>query len=143
MDELKRTFAVLQIEKHPGLYKDSLQGVHSFLHVCVCFFRIWLLLHTQVHEHMFQCASTCRELQALGNAGAVSLLAMATPNDMRISAEHIAMADQFIEVPGGSNNNNYANVSAGSMPGDCGSSCVVHWHPLLGFMGSFLDSLLL
>eukprot|EP00983_Pelagomonas_calceolata_P089159 1157283-Pelagomonas_calceolata.AAC.5 len=50
--------------------------------------------------------------QALGNARAVSLLAMATPNDMRVSAEHIALADQFVEVPGGSNNNNYANVSA-------------------------------
>ena len=49
--------------------------------------------------------------QALGNARAVSFLAMATPNDMRISAEHIALADQFVEVPGGSNNNNYANVS--------------------------------
>eukprot|EP00200_Dunaliella_tertiolecta_P012627 CAMPEP_0202373002 /NCGR_PEP_ID=MMETSP1127-20130417/4091_1 /ASSEMBLY_ACC=CAM_ASM_000462 /TAXON_ID=3047 /ORGANISM="Dunaliella tertiolecta, Strain CCMP1320" /LENGTH=2753 /DNA_ID=CAMNT_0048969731 /DNA_START=204 /DNA_END=8465 /DNA_ORIENTATION=+ len=49
--------------------------------------------------------------QALGNARAVSLLAMATPNDMRVSAEHIALADQFVEVPGGSNNNNYANVS--------------------------------
>jgi acetyl-CoA carboxylase/biotin carboxylase 1 len=29
---------------------------------------------------------------------------------MRINAEHISLADQFIEVPGGSNANNYANV---------------------------------
>jgi len=36
---------------------------------------------------------------------------MATPEDMRIDAEHIHMADQFVEVPGGSNNNNYANVA--------------------------------
>ena len=36
---------------------------------------------------------------------------MATPNDIRINAEHIQLADQFVEVPGGSNNNNYANVS--------------------------------
>ena len=35
---------------------------------------------------------------------------MATPEDMRIDAEHIRMADQFVEVHGGSNNNNYANV---------------------------------
>ncbi|CAM6103862.1 unnamed protein product [Calypogeia fissa] len=40
----------------------------------------------------------------------VTLVAMATPEDMRINAEHIRMADQFIEVPGGTNNNNYANV---------------------------------
>ena len=35
----------------------------------------------------------------------------ATPNDIRINAEHVQLADQFVEVPGGSNNNNYANVS--------------------------------
>ncbi|KAG2445384.1 hypothetical protein HXX76_000006 [Chlamydomonas incerta] len=48
--------------------------------------------------------------QALGNARAVSLVALATPDDMRINAEHISLADQFVEVPGGTNNNNYANV---------------------------------
>lgn len=41
---------------------------------------------------------------------AVSIVAMATPEDMRIDAEHIRIADQFVEVPGGANNNNYANV---------------------------------
>ncbi|CAK0731625.1 hypothetical protein CVIRNUC_000020 [Coccomyxa viridis] len=45
-----------------------------------------------------------------GNERAVALVAMATPEDMRIDAEHIRMADQFVEVPGGSNNNNYGNV---------------------------------
>jgi len=37
-------------------------------------------------------------------------VAMATPEDLRINAEHIRIADQFVEVPGGTNNNNYANV---------------------------------
>lgn len=41
---------------------------------------------------------------------AVNLIAMATPEDMRADAEHIRMADQFVEVPGGKNTNNYANV---------------------------------
>ncbi len=50
-------------------------------------------------------------MQTLGNPRAISFLAMATPNDMRINAEHISLADQFVEVPGGTNNNNYANVS--------------------------------
>ncbi|CAI2182867.1 18350_t:CDS:2, partial [Funneliformis geosporum] len=36
---------------------------------------------------------------------------MATPEDLKINAEYIRMADQYIEVPGGSNNNHYANVS--------------------------------
>ena len=45
-----------------------------------------------------------------GNERAVNLIAMATPEDMKADAEHIRMADQFIEVPGGSNANNYANV---------------------------------
>jgi len=35
---------------------------------------------------------------------------MATPEDLRANAEYIRMADGFEEVPGGSNNNNYANV---------------------------------
>lgn len=49
---------------------------------------------------------------------------MATPNDMRVSAEHIALADQFVEVPGGSNNNNYANVSLWAWMG-----CLSPLHP--------------
>ncbi|XP_024517260.1 acetyl-CoA carboxylase 1 isoform X1 [Selaginella moellendorffii] len=48
--------------------------------------------------------------EAFGAERAVVLVAMATPEDMRINAEHIRMADQFVEVPGGTNNNNYANV---------------------------------
>lgn len=48
-------------------------------------------------------------MQTFGNPKAIAFLAMATPDDMRINAEHIALADQFVEVPGGSNNNNYAN----------------------------------
>ena len=42
---------------------------------------------------------------------AVKFIAMATPEDMRANAEYIRMADECIEVPGGSNVNNYANVS--------------------------------
>ena len=48
--------------------------------------------------------------KTFGNERAVAIVAMATPEDMRVDAEHIRMADQFVEVPGGSNNNNYANV---------------------------------
>jgi len=35
---------------------------------------------------------------------------MTTPEDLRANAEYVRMADQFVEVPGGSNNNNFANV---------------------------------
>ncbi|KAJ4731697.1 Acetyl-CoA carboxylase [Rhynchospora pubera] len=49
-------------------------------------------------------------LETFGNEKAILLTAMATPEDMRINAEHIRIADQFVEVPGGTNNNNYANV---------------------------------
>lgn len=48
--------------------------------------------------------------ETFGTEKAVLLVAMATPEDMRINAEHIRIADQFLEVPGGTNNNNYANV---------------------------------
>lgn len=36
---------------------------------------------------------------------------MATPEDMRANAEYIRMADEVVDVAGGSNNNNYANVN--------------------------------
>lgn len=45
-----------------------------------------------------------------GDEAAVNLIAMASPEDMKADAEHIRLADQFIEVPGGRNVNNYANV---------------------------------
>lgn len=48
--------------------------------------------------------------ETFGTEKAILLVAMATPEDMKINAEHIRMADQFVEVPGGTNNNNYANV---------------------------------
>lgn len=36
---------------------------------------------------------------------------MATPEDMRANAEYIRAADQVADVPGGTNNNNYANIN--------------------------------
>lgn len=35
---------------------------------------------------------------------------MATPEDIQANAEFIKMAHQYVPVPGGTNNNNYANV---------------------------------
>jgi acetyl-CoA carboxylase/biotin carboxylase 1 len=48
--------------------------------------------------------------QTFGDDRAIHLVAMATPEDLKANAEYIRMADQLEEVPGGSNNNNYANV---------------------------------
>ncbi|GBC48526.2 uncharacterized protein OCT59_029816 [Rhizophagus irregularis] len=49
--------------------------------------------------------------EIFGDERAIQFTVMATPEDLKINAEYIRMADQYIEVPGGSNNNNYANVS--------------------------------
>ena len=49
-------------------------------------------------------------LETFGTEKAILLVAMATPEDLRINAEHIRIVDQFVEVTGGTNNNNYANV---------------------------------
>lgn len=49
--------------------------------------------------------------QTFGDERIVQFVAMATPDDLRVNAEYIRLADQFEKVPGGSNNNNYANVS--------------------------------
>ena len=35
---------------------------------------------------------------------------MSTPDDLKANAEYIRMADEVIDVPGGTNNHNYANV---------------------------------
>lgn len=48
--------------------------------------------------------------QVFGDERAISFTVMATPEDLEANAEYIRMADQVIQVPGGTNNNNYANV---------------------------------
>ncbi|KAJ7224331.1 acetyl-CoA carboxylase [Mycena pura] len=48
--------------------------------------------------------------ETFGSEREVEFTVMATPEDLKVNAEYIRMADRFIEVPGGSNNNNYANV---------------------------------
>eukprot|EP00762_Andalucia_godoyi_P000340 ANDGO_03235.mRNA.1 Acetyl-CoA carboxylase len=44
------------------------------------------------------------------NENTITFVAMATPDDMAANAEYIRMADEYVEVPGGRNINNYANV---------------------------------
>ena len=46
----------------------------------------------------------------LGDERAIQFVAMATPEDLKANAEFVRLADSFVEVPGGSNANNYANV---------------------------------
>lgn len=46
----------------------------------------------------------------LGDERAIQFVAMATPEDLKANAEFVRLADSFVEVPGGSNRNNYANV---------------------------------
>ncbi|KXT08481.1 hypothetical protein AC579_4424 [Pseudocercospora musae] len=48
--------------------------------------------------------------ETFGNERAVQFTVMATPEDLAANADYIRMADQYVEVPGGTNNNNYANV---------------------------------
>ncbi|TIA89702.1 hypothetical protein E3P79_02793 [Wallemia ichthyophaga] len=48
--------------------------------------------------------------EQFGHERAVEFVAMATPEDLAVNADYIRMADEYVEVPGGSNNNNYANV---------------------------------
>ncbi|PRT52762.1 Acetyl-CoA carboxylase [Wickerhamiella sorbophila] len=48
--------------------------------------------------------------QTFGDERAISFTVMATPEDLAANAEYIRMADQVVQVPGGTNNNNYANV---------------------------------
>ena len=49
--------------------------------------------------------------ETFGNMNAIHFVCMATPEDMASNAEYIRMADEVVQVPGGSNNYNYANVT--------------------------------
>eukprot|EP01038_Epipyxis_sp_PR26KG_P010409 gene10409-13983_t len=49
--------------------------------------------------------------ETFGNDRMIKFVVMATPEDMKANAEYIRMADQVVDVPGGSNNNNYANIN--------------------------------
>ncbi|XP_044052801.1 acetyl-CoA carboxylase 2 isoform X5 [Siniperca chuatsi] len=44
------------------------------------------------------------------NERTVRFVVMVTPEDLKANAEYIKMADHYVPVPGGPNNNNYANV---------------------------------
>ncbi|OAL19402.1 hypothetical protein AYO20_11646 [Fonsecaea nubica] len=48
--------------------------------------------------------------EVFGDERAIQFTVMATPEDLQANADYIRMADQYVEVPGGTNNNNYANV---------------------------------
>eukprot|EP01062_Namystynia_karyoxenos_P024981 TRINITY_DN19789_c0_g2_i1.p1 TRINITY_DN19789_c0_g2~~TRINITY_DN19789_c0_g2_i1.p1 ORF type:complete len:2257 (+),score=954.46 TRINITY_DN19789_c0_g2_i1:116-6886(+) len=48
--------------------------------------------------------------EMLGNENAIQFVCMATPEDISVNVEYIKMADETVEVPGGRNSNNYANV---------------------------------
>lgn len=45
-----------------------------------------------------------------GDERVIQFIVLATPEDLAANAEFIRRADDFVEVPGGSNANNYANV---------------------------------
>jgi acetyl-CoA carboxylase/biotin carboxylase 1 len=47
----------------------------------------------------------------LGDKSAIKFVAMATPEDIKANAEFVRLADSMVEVPGGKNLNNYANVT--------------------------------
>uniref|UniRef100_A0A9J7YYU1 acetyl-CoA carboxylase n=1 Tax=Cyprinus carpio carpio TaxID=630221 RepID=A0A9J7YYU1_CYPCA len=44
------------------------------------------------------------------NERIIRFVVMVTPEDLKANAEYIKMADHYVPVPGGPNNNNYANV---------------------------------
>jgi len=48
--------------------------------------------------------SFLRAYETFGDEKAISFVVMATPDDLKVNAEYIRMADKYVEVPGGSNN---------------------------------------
>ena len=54
-----------------------------------------------------------RAYETFGDEKAISFVVMATPDDLKVNAEYIRMADKYVEVPGGSNNHVYATSRHG------------------------------
>ena len=50
--------------------------------------------------------------QTFGDDQLIHIIAMATPEDMKASAKHLALANAYYEVPGGPNFNNCAQPRA-------------------------------
>lgn len=48
--------------------------------------------------------------ETFGSDRVLEFVVMATPEDLKANAAYIHLADEFVTVPGGSNNNNYANI---------------------------------
>jgi acetyl-CoA carboxylase/biotin carboxylase 1 len=49
--------------------------------------------------------------ETFGNDRKIKFVVMATPDDMKANCEYIRFADEVVDVPGGTNNNNYANIN--------------------------------
>jgi acetyl-CoA carboxylase / biotin carboxylase 1 len=49
-------------------------------------------------------ANWTRAYETFGDEKAIQFVVMATPDDLKVNAEYIRMADKYVEVPGGSNN---------------------------------------
>lgn len=49
--------------------------------------------------------------ERFGDSSLIRIVSMATAEDIKANAMHLHHADSFVEVPGGANFNNYANVS--------------------------------
>ncbi|KAH0836414.1 acetyl-CoA carboxylase [Lanmaoa asiatica] len=99
------------LEKAPaGRVKDFVQahGGHTVITKSL----------TRIHSCLSKGIAAVKEIRSIrqwsyetfGTEKAIEFTVMATPEDLKVNAEYIRMADQYIEVPGGSNNNNYANV---------------------------------
>ena len=54
--------------------------------------------------------SFTRAYETFGDERAIQFVVMATPDDLKVNAEYIRMADKYVEVPGGSNNHVRFNV---------------------------------
>ncbi|KAI8854496.1 carboxyl transferase domain-containing protein [Chytridium lagenaria] len=48
--------------------------------------------------------------ETFGDDKAIEFAVMTTPEDLSVNAEYIRLADRYVEVPGGSANNNFSNV---------------------------------
>lgn len=73
--------------------------------------------------------------EELANERSIQFTAMATPEDIRNNAEYVRMSDAYVEVPGGSSNNNYSNVD---LIVEIAERTGTHFLLLISFLLSFL-----
>jgi len=108
-----------------GMYRDSFPHLQELLLDRTSEFASWISSRAEASTNVIKrllianngiaavkCIRCVRDwtYNQFGDSRIIHFICLATPEDIKANAEYIRMADELIEVAGGTNRNNYANV---------------------------------